>query len=83
MPASGCGRPWSSPGKLATRLETAIAAEVEVVALSEEERTLDTRKVLPGVKHVIAIASGKGGAGKSTVTANLAVELPDAATRRA
>src|SRR5690554_896377 len=30
------------------------------------------RRVLPNVKNVIAVASGKGGVGKSTVTANLA-----------
>lgn len=36
------------------------------------------RKILPDVKYIVAIASGKGGVGKSTVTANLAGGLAKA-----
>ena len=39
------------------------------------------RRKLPGVKHIIAVASAKGGVGKSSVAVNLALALKDSGLR--
>lgn len=49
--------------------------EVAVKARYAAERRPEPGKMLPQVKNVIAVSSGKGGVGKSTVAANLAVAL--------
>lgn len=52
-----------------------ITVNVKVVTPPKAASNEIKGKPIPGIQNIVAIASGKGGVGKSTVTANMAVTL--------
>lgn len=61
--------------KTAIRMMVDAEIVVDVSTTSRVRGSIPMSETLPGVKHVIAVASGKGGVGKSTLSASLALSL--------
>ena len=63
--------------KAVKKLEGVEKVEVEVTAETPQQKSLPDKQGIGGVKNIVAISSGKGGVGKSSVAVNVAVALAE------